>query len=137
MGKNFSNCLMKLTNGRSLSSEWQSFDILGRIGNSLIVFGAEGCIKGKFKHLVHDCFLNFMKVWGIFLYFTFQSSIPSNYSSLSITYIYSILFYNFYPSYTCDSIPFPANKIESYYNNFALMLFVVKACPIRLDFRDP
>jgi hypothetical protein len=83
---------MKLTKGNNLSIDGFSFDNRGKIGNSLIVLGEEGCIRGRLRHLVQDCFLNLTKVWGIFLYLIFHNYRPSNSANLSITSISYILF---------------------------------------------
>jgi hypothetical protein len=99
LGKYCSNIFIYPTNGNNLSIDGLSFDIRGIIGYSFIVLGEQGCINGRFKHLVHDCFLNFTNVCGIFLYLIFHNYKPSNYPNLSMTSISYILFYilSFYP----------------------------------------
>lgn len=128
---------MKLTKGSNLSMWGLSFVIRGMMGYSLIVFGAEGCMRGKFKDLVQDCFLNFTKVCGIFLYFMFHSYRPSNYPNLSITYISSILLSIFYPSVMKDSLPmFPSIRMLS----SSKSLLVIKGLLVgrmKLDLSEP
>ena len=134
LGKNCSKSLIKLTKGNSLSIEGFNLEIRGNIGNSLMVFGVDGCIKGRFRLLVHDCFLNLTKVCGIFLYLMFHSYSPSNSVSLSITYISSILFSILSPSPTNDYTPWwPNISIESYYKS----LPVVLPGMTRLDLSEP